>query len=321
MRGIELEPGTILRLKDAHTYNLLWDRPSDFHWQIAQGEGVRVIAEAHVHTQPSSVIVDERLAGPEPRSLLFEWPLWTMDSGFDIVIEAVGDQPVMLIVGRLLDPRLKMRPLIQGYGLELGPGLAPRIRPSEGINVEYVEEKTPDEWQEVYGHGKASMAELTPDVLERYRVASAVTLAEWEPASLDFIFSNHVFEHLVNPLQVLRNWLGRLRPGGALLAVVPDTRFTFDLRQKTSTLEEMLAEESAGGHEIADEKYQRWCDFTAPYNTIENLKQRNYSIHVHYYTPALFRSMADLLIERGECKGVFLDTVPNNKEFGVVLRR
>lgn len=321
MRGVQLEPGTILRLKEAHTYNLVRNLPSDIHWQIAEGRGVRIIAESHGPPPDRSVLADEELTTSEPRSLLFDWPMWALDNGFDILIEAVGDQPVMIIVGRLLDPRAKMRSLIKGAGLELGPGLAPRIRPDAGIDIQYVEEKTPDQWQEVYGHGKASMAELTADVLERYRVGSAITLAEWPAASLDFIFSNHVFEHLVNPLQVLRNWLGRLKPGGAVLAVIPDTRFTFDLRQKTSTLEEMLAEESIGSHERTDEKYERWCEFTAPYNTVQNLKERNYSIHVHYYTPALFRSIADLMIDRGECRGVFLDTVPNNKEFGVVLRR
>jgi SAM-dependent methyltransferase len=321
MRGIELAPATRLRLKDAHTFNLLRGFPTDIHWQLALGQAVRISAEPHLRSLSASVLAQEDFTSGEPRSLLLNWPLWVVDSGFDLLIEAVGEEPVMLVVGRLLDPRAKMRPLIKGTGLELGPGLAPRIRPAEGINIEYVEEKTPDQWQEVYGHGKASMAELTPDVLERYRVGSALTLAEWDAESLDFIFSNHVFEHLANPLQVLRNWLGRLKPGGAVLAVVPDTRFTFDLRQRTSTLEEMLAEERVGGHEVTDEKYERWCEFTAPYNTVENLKQRNYSIHVHYYTPELFRRMADLLIQRGECSGVFLDTVPNNKEFGVVLRR
>lgn len=321
LRGIELEPGTVLRLKDAHTYNLFWDQPSDIHWQLAQGNGIRILAESHEQSLPRAVICEEELPTSEPRSLFFQWPLWTMDSGYDLIIEAIGDQPVHIVVGRLLDPRAKMQPLIKGSGLELGPGLAPRIRPADGIDIQYVEEKAPHEWQEVYGRGSASMDQLTPDVLERYRVGSAITLAEWPAESLDFIFSNHVFEHLENPLQVLLNWLRRLKSGGAILAVIPDTRFTFDLRQKTSTLEEMIAEEAAGGHEIADTKYERWCEFTAPYNTVENLKQRNYSIHVHYYTPALFRSMAELLIQRGECRGVFLDTVPNNKEFGVVLRR
>jgi SAM-dependent methyltransferase len=321
MRGIRLAPGTVMLLKDAHTYLALRDFPSDLQWQIAAGRGVRLLAEPHDGALPSTIICEELLDQAEERPLRLAWPLWVMRSGFDLAIEVLGDEPVVITVGRLLDPRAKMAPLIRGRGLELGPGLVPRIAPRDGLDIEYVEEKTPEEWQAVYGHGNASTAALTPEVMARYRVGSALTLAEWPADSLDFVFSNHVFEHLVNPLQVLRNWLGRLKAGGAVLAVVPDTRFTFDLRQPASTLEEIRAEEATGGHAVEDEKYHRWCRYTAPYNTIENLKERNYSIHVHYYTPGLFRDMADLLIADGECTGVFLDTVPNNKEFGVVLQR
>lgn len=316
LRGIELEPGTVLRLKDAHTFYWLKDQPTDVSWKVEVGKRARVLAVR----QPDGLAtpLGEAEAG---QNFQLKWPLWLLDSGFDLLIEALGDQPVGITIGPLLDPRAKMRPLIKGKGLELGPGLVPRISPTADIDIEYVEERHPEEWQQVYGRGIASLDQLTPEILERYRVGSALTLDDWAPSSLDFIFSNHVFEHLPNPIQVLKNWLGRIRTNGALLAVVPDTRFTFDLRQQPSTLEEMLEEERRGGYAIDDEKYRRWCEFTAPHNTVEDLKARRYSIHVHYYTPALFRRIGEHLIALGECRGVFLETSTNNKEFAVILRK
>lgn len=321
MRAVEFAPNTILRLKDAHEFNVLRDFPSDLDWQLVSGGTIRIVAQPHATGLEPTTVAVATFDGTGNNRLSFDWPVWTLTSGFDLVIEAEGDTATVLAVGRLLDPRAKMAACIRGKGLELGPGLTPRILPREGLEIDYVEEKTPQEWQAVYGRGDASTAALTQDVMDCYRVGSALTLEQWAPASLDFVFSNHVFEHLSNPLQVLRNWLGRLKPGGCVLAVVPDTRFTFDLRQKTSTIVEMLEEEAVGGYEISDEKYHRWCRHTAPYNTMDDLKRRKYSIHVNYYTPALMRDIADLLIKREECSGIFMISASNNKEFGVIIQR
>jgi len=40
--------------------------------------------------------------------------------------------------------------------------------------------------------------------------------------SFDFVNSSHCLEHLQNPLEGLRNWLRILKPGGYLIALVPD---------------------------------------------------------------------------------------------------
>lgn len=312
MRAVELAPGTVLRLKEAFTFNVLSNFPNNINWKVESGFGIRIKTVSETR---SSIISESKIS----QRILLKWPTWVRYGHYDLIIEALGDTPVTISVGKLLDPRLGMRSRITGTGLELGPGLTPRIFPADHINIEYVEERHPEEWLRVYGNGNASMEHLTPDVLARYRVGSAITLEEWPDKSLDFIFSNHVFEHLPNPLQVLRNWLSKIKTGGSILAVIPDTRFTFDLRQKTSSIEDILLEEKNGGYIIGDDKYRRWCEFTAPYNTIENLKERKYSIHVHYYTPRLIEEICNMMISLGEFSKFDLYTDKNNKEFGLAI--
>jgi hypothetical protein len=51
-----------------------------------------------------------------------------------------------------------------------------------------------------------------------------------------------VLEQLINPIQVIENWAQKLRPGGVIAGVVPDLRYTFDLRQPPSTVANWLSE-------------------------------------------------------------------------------
>jgi SAM-dependent methyltransferase len=50
----------------------------------------------------------------------------------------------------------------------------------------------------------------------------AENLAGIPDASFDFVHSSHTLEHMHNPGRALRNWFRVLRPGGYLVAMVPD---------------------------------------------------------------------------------------------------
>lgn len=50
----------------------------------------------------------------------------------------------------------------------------------------------------------------------------AEMMASISDCSFDFIHSSHCLEHMRNPLVALNNWLRILRPGGHLIALVPD---------------------------------------------------------------------------------------------------
>jgi SAM-dependent methyltransferase len=65
-------------------------------------------------------------------------------------------------------------------------------------------------------------------------------LAPIADASYDFLLSSHNLEHFANPIKALREWKRVLRPGGALLLILPDHLRTFDHRRVPTSLTHMM---------------------------------------------------------------------------------
>jgi SAM-dependent methyltransferase len=324
VRAVRLGQGARLRILRANELTSLAGFPTDLRWRVlgrwpAGGIRVRLKSKAGKAVLGTT---EPDLANPK-LPVLLNWPVAAASEEFDLIIEQTGRMPALVDVGPNLNPRSKLLPLIRGVGVEVGPGLHPHVRPGADVDVYYVEEKSPEEWRDTYAHGRKARAgaALGPEIIERTHTQSAYSLEQWAPGSLDFIFSNHVFEHLMNPLQVLRNWLSRLRPGGIVVGVTPDARYCFDRRQPLSSLADFREESAAGTFEPPEEKYERWIRYTQPNRTIAKLKKHRYSIHMHYYTPEIFRLLAEELKAEGLISTVFLNTAPNNKDFGFVLTK
>lgn len=320
-RYVQMAPGAVLRIRDAHELTALKVLNSDFGWSaVAGSKGAAKLRVTLDVAQARDVVTELADLHGVPQRIEFRWPSRVASlSSYDLVIEASGSAPVQILVSPAIDMRAYVLPYAVGLGVEVGPGLRPHVLPSDRTDVSYVEQQHPRDWLTMYNH-QGEKPVMPPDpILARYRVGSAVELETIDAGSLDFIFSNHVFEHLANPLQVLSNWLKRLKPGGAILGVTPDPRFTFDCRQPPTTLNEALAEEKAGGHEISRAKYERWCQLTEPRHTPEGLIKRGYSIHVNFFTPEGFQAVADLLKARGLISRSFLASSPNNKDFAFAL--
>jgi SAM-dependent methyltransferase len=56
----------------------------------------------------------------------------------------------------------------------------------------------------------------------------------------DFVLSCHMVEHTANPLRALAEWKRLLRPGGALILVIPARDGTFDHRRPITTLAHLI---------------------------------------------------------------------------------
>ncbi len=354
-RAVRMPGDARVRLRHAHEATCLQATPMDPGWVMhAMGQGhVRIWLEANdrepvlladtaEHDGNAADVTSQavplalgwrarlarRIAGtpvvvppPRPTSsrqvpLQLSWPV-RMPSAYDLVLESVGDE-VALAVGPLHDVRRGILDALRGNGVEVGPGANPAVIDSESRSVRYVEKMSAIEWARLYPKDA-----LDADVIARwsqYTIASAEALDGIEPASLDFIFSSHVLEHLVNPLQVLQNWWRRLAPGGGIVGVVPDARYSFDLRQPMTTLDELQAQHAAGTHERSEAMYHRWCRHTSPDADIASLRARDYAIHVNYFSPESFgvmlRAFADLVDTPG---GAFIDQFRNGKDFAFAV--
>ena len=318
--GVVLQPSASLKLKRADEFVVMETFPRDLGWSILANDSVTSSFEILVHSSDgrysaSIATVDTKGA------VLLTWPSWSgLVSGYDIEIINSSKKPVYLKSGPVFDPRAAALAYLRGTGVEVGPGSNPFVKPGPNVDVHYLEALPIDEWLRNYG----KHIEVTPEKQElwsRYIIGDAQRIESCAAASLDFIFSNHVFEHLMNPLGVLENWSKKLKNTGVVVGVVPDLRYCFDLRQPISTAIDWLSEYESGIWSLTPEKYEKWCRYTAPYNTPEDLALRNYSIHAHYYTPSGFRQLAKIAIERGYFSHIFLNTSPNNKDFGWIFWR
>jgi SAM-dependent methyltransferase len=234
----------------------------------------------------------------------------------EIVVESQGG--ALIRSGGFWNSRSHILPFAVGDGLEVGPGRDPQVAPSATTRVRYLENVEKEEWLARY-HLQPSSE--TDAIWGNYLVGDAQTLEGVEPDSLDFIYSSHVFEHLMNPLGVLTGWSRRLKRGGSVLAVVPDCRYCFDLRQEPSTLIEFDREFAESRWAPGREKYEKWCTGTMIGGDPDSFIRRNYPIHFHYYTPRIFGQMAGKTIELGLFSHFSLWGEPNAKDFAIRLEK
>lgn len=320
--GVSLAPGSRFRLVEAHTFTAFQGFPRAPGWLSLAGHGHRSGAlDIELEAQDGRRhLVYASSAHRMPEGLVtLDWPVWAgLVEGFDLVFDNTGDEACDVATTWVFNPRLNLRPLVRGDGIEVGPGVNPFVKADADTRVRYVEAAPIEEW--ITNYGKTLDQESIKPMWDSYIIGDAITLEMIADASLDFIFSSHVFEHLHNPIGVLENWSRKLKPGGFVAAVIPDLRYCFDLRQPPSTLEDWRSEYATGGWQLTAAKYEKWCRYTAPYATPESLIARNYSIHAHYYTSETILQLVGDVRRRGFYDQYFLNAAPNNKDFAIALR-
>jgi len=345
-RAVRLRASGRARLRNAHLATCLQETPSEPGWTLhahgggrlqvwmdATGSEPQLLADVAMEI-PNTVVprppgLRERLAArivrPPPQapppvrpplSVELRWPL-RMPPAYDLVLVS-GDKEVAVAVGPLHDVRRGVVPTLHGHGVEVGPGANPALVSDDVRSVRYVEKLDAQKWAATYP--KAALDAGVRERWSQYAIASAEELEGFDAGSLDFVFSSHVIEHLVNPLQVLHNWWRCLAPGGAIAAVVPDARYSFDLRQPLTTTDALLAQYRAGGHERTDAMYAQWCRHTAADADVASLRARDYAIHVNYFSPGSLRAMLEVF--RGmvaDPGGIHVEQFRNGKDFAFAM--
>lgn len=208
--------------------------------------------------------------------------------------------------------------LCRGKGVELGPGINPHITPSKVKDVMYIESKDSESWTKTYNASeKENVAIVDRD---RYLFGDARDIEMLAAKDLDFIYSNHVIEHLLNPILVISKSLACLKPNGIFAGSVPSCANSFDLRQIPSKLDDLIDLEERDFRDVPVDYYQRWVLHTEPRTTVESLIRRSYSVHITFWSIELLRDLFDLLVERGLACDYEIMYEPNSKDIQFVLR-
>ena len=88
--------------------------------------------------------------------------------------------------------------------------------------------------------------DLGPYVFDEHRpagcnyVLDATSLSGIRTETYDFVLSSHSLEHIANPIKALKEWMRVMKPGGALILILPNYRKTFDHRRRPTPVKHMF---------------------------------------------------------------------------------
>lgn len=286
--GLVLPPGSHITLRRLQELRPLERFPDRTGWTLfASLESERGLGAAVKLTDSlgGQAISSEKItvSKAKPFDVLFPWPTLAVKGPplLDLAIEADPENSGALFLSVTpLQDRQELIRLCQGVGVEIGPGTNPQVLSAPGVEVTYCDEMDREEWERAYAYKKKTWEGRTNSTpWHLYRRASADELPVSDN-SLDFIFASHVFEHLVNPLGHIEHWLAKLRPGGVIVAIVPNAESSVDYSRPLSTLPEIVSQQD-GPMRPGLEHYA--C-FFGEKEAERRLKEKR-SFHAHFYTP------------------------------------
>ena len=317
-RGIKIETdGGSVYLERATECQPFRSRSGSVGWYAKTLEGDTEVAIRFISN--GKTVSKRRLSvrggGFEP--IVLPWPVDPFISPLDLEIYCSGPSPVFIANCFELD-RTLLFSRCTGKGVELGPGPNPHIRPTEETEVFYVEQKRPDEWIELYGeHYKMNF----DPALEPFYVVGEAHDIPVAAGSLDFIYSSHVFEHLVNPIGHLEIWSRLLRQGGEVLMVVPDYIGSKDYLADPTSMAELLSEFGEGSFVPSFGHYQKYAEARNSPDKAQNLFDSKSSIHMHYYTNDNMRELLEFALSKGYFAKYTMIHSPNAKDFHIILSK
>jgi len=203
---------------------------------------------------------------------------------------------------------------IHGNGIEVGAGSRPFPLP-DGAHCYYGDVRTHEELSTYFG---------TSDVALCGEI-DAQTMQGVPAASLDFVISAHVIEHLFDPLGAIEAALGVLRPGGTLLLVAPEMTRTWDRERPPTPLAHVIGDHADGGEGTRLQAYLEHVRHVHPVLTGETIAEdrveenaraimaSGMDIHVHAWRLEDIRQMLDYAAQRfGARVDYQLDSVNEN---------
>jgi len=318
-RGLDLAEGSAFTIPDVRRFVNFRSFPAHCGWMVeTNGElEVKVAFLDHASGEERSSRV---YSGPF-QPLMLPWP-HEVPGALDLQVSVVDggrgkSKGKVFIANHRALSRQWLFDAAVGKGVEIGPGPQPQILPGDGVDVSFLEQMPPENWNRLYnGGGKFP---VRPELWKNYIIGEASYLPV-EDGSLDFIFGSHVFEHLANPIGHLKRWKTKLAPGGKVICVVPDLGGTKDAIQVRSTVDEWREEAEAEIWLPIEKHYVRHMRRPADDEIVREAMKRAESIHVHYYDNINAQQLLDLAVVELGYGDYVIEHTPNHKDFHFVLR-
>lgn len=108
-------------------------------------------------------------------------------------------------------------------------------------------------------------------------IREATDLHDIDDQSYDFVLSCHCLEHISNPIRALKEWTRVVKPGGAIIIVLPDYRYTFDWKRQPTPVAHMI------------EDYEQGRDETDMSHLPDILEHHDLSLDPGCHDPDVFR--------------------------------
>lgn len=243
-------------------------------------------------------------------------------------------------IGGIATRRKIAKQYLFGEGLEIGALHTP-IKLPKKITVKYLDlidyETAIDKFPELNRHKL-----VKPDYID-----NGFELGKIDNQSQDFVIANHVLEHSPNPIQVLRNWLAAIKPGGMLFFSVPVGEMCFDKGRELTSLDHFIkdyTDELAGNDESLEannmKHYEEWVTFSEPnilrqngfqvptlnkgeiaQKAIEVSKNANVEIHYHTFSLKSLTQFVEYFCQEVELAAEVKLVMQNKAELIAVIQR
>lgn len=316
-RALRLSRGSGVRIRTPRRFLPFSRLPASIGWSAASESAPSTLCVTYQNAQRAALL--SQPLGQLPVEVAFPLPRSSQVEPDGATLELRADKGAcFLLINEVMD-RGELIAMCRGTGIEIGPGHQPQIRPNEFVDVRYVEEKGAESWLGTYDSKDALAVDRS--LWSRYVIGNAASIPT-EDVSLDFIFSSHVLEHLINPLKCLEHWSHKLKPGGIVACVVPDAMGCKDYVFALSDPAQWEAEYDQSVATVSREHFVRYVQGRGmPPEQVERMIATGFSIHVHFYSRENILFLLSSCVSRGWFSEYSLDFRPNNKDFYVVLRK
>ena len=313
-RGLDLQAHSGFTIPDVRRFINFRAFPATCGWMVETPPKLSLKLSFRDHGTDEEL--SSRLFSGSFQPVTLPWPRSHLGA-LDIRVEAVGTgRGAIFLANHRALSRDWLIELARGTGVEIGPGPQPQILAGPGVDVSYVEQMPPGEWNELYNKG--GKYPVRPELWGNYVVGEASRLP-FADGSLDFIFGSHVFEHLVNPIGHLKAWREKLAPGGKVICVVPDLGGTKDALQDRSSFDEWRKEFKQDLWKPTEQHYARHLRLPTDHAFLRDALDRQSSIHAHFYDNLNCQQLLKFAVDQLGYADFFIEHTPNHKDFHFVL--